>query len=497
MPRSVADNGFHRKRTKGMDDPCSESICSSRLNGYSDLPIANDLNIDLGLQQPVPPPKDPEAAFGTKEPPTMPPRPSLPETDPPGAETLGLSPEEAIQFREQGFVIKRGLIDDRTFRPILDLWWLQPPVTEANVVRVDPDSWVAPGDRWPEENRWGLAKNWMGRSPWPTPEDERRGAAVGERVGRLPHKLTRDLINDVWRWHGIGHDPAFVAATSAHPNVLHMAEALMGGPIKRPRRNRGVYAIFPRDRSGPVSKLGPHMDQSMTEMIVITYLEDVEPGSGGYTFYPTSPQLLYPTSEQALNWVATDRSKGVMDHVKTNVQPIEFAGKAGDVLFCHGWMVHSAGIHESDKIRMAVVQDFNKVRPRSHMRWTAAGKHGADRVSCDMNGVFAVPVDGDDDPADGDREVTNQWIMDSNEFVQSRHSPLDDMFAEWNLGRRGVQGHVVDEPAWWEKYDLPLLPTGKVPRGGGGMPAVPLDKIARYQGDGRWKVDSLANDWMH
>ena len=70
------------------------------------------------------------------------------------------------------------------------------------------------------------------------------------------------------------------------------------------------------------------------------------------------------------------------------------------------------------------------------------------------------------------------------------------MFAEWNLGRRAVQGLVVDEPAWWEKYALPLLPTGKVPRGGGGMPAVPLDQIARYQGDGRWKVDSRANDWM-
>ena len=130
------------------------------------------------------------------------------------------------------------------------------------------------------------------------------------------------------------------------------------------------------------------------------------------------------------------------------------------------------------------------------MRRTAAGKHGAERISCDMSGVFTFPLDNDDDPADGDREVTNQWIMDSNEFVQSRHSPLDDMFAEWNLGRRSVEGRVVDEPAWWEKYGLPLLPTGRVPRGGGGTPAVPLAKIARYQGKGRWKVDSHANDWM-
>ena len=130
------------------------------------------------------------------------------------------------------------------------------------------------------------------------------------------------------------------------------------------------------------------------------------------------------------------------------------------------------------------------------MRWTAAGKHGAERVSCDMGGVFTFSLDKDDDPADGDREVTNQWIMDSNEFVLSRHRPLDDMFAEWNLGRLSVGGRVVDEPAWWEKYGLPLLPTGSVPRGGGGTPAVRLDKIARYQGEGRWKVDLHANEWM-
>ena len=106
----------------------------------------------------------------------------------------------------------------------------------------------------------------------------------------------------------------------------------------------------------------------MTELIVITYVKDVAPGGGGYTFYPTSPQRLYPTSEQAYNWVATDASKEAMDQIKADVQPLEFAGKAGDVLFCHGLMVHSAGIHEGDRVRMAVVQDFNRVRRRSHMR---------------------------------------------------------------------------------------------------------------------------------
>ncbi|MDE0422566.1 MAG: phytanoyl-CoA dioxygenase family protein [Gammaproteobacteria bacterium] len=442
----------------------------------------------------APPPKDPEMALSTKSPPALRPVPITPDLDPPGADRLGLSRAEIEQFKTQGFVVKRGLIPRSTFKPFIDLWWRQPPVTAAGLSR-DQGGWSAPGEHWPTDNRWGLADNWMGAGAWPSPEDERPGATVGERVGRLPYKLTRDRSNDVWRWHGIGHDPAFVAATSAHPRMLYMLEALLGGPVKRPRRNRGIYAVFPRDPEAPASRLGPHMDQSMTELSAVTYLEDVPPNSGGFTIYPTSPQLLYPTSAQALNWVATEQSAEVIDHIKTNVQPLELTGKAGDVIFCHGWIVHSAGIHETDRIRMAAVQDFNKVRERSHMRWTAAGKNGGPRINCDMDGVFRFSEESEDDPADGHREVTNQWIMDSNEFVLARSEPFDDMFREWNLGRHPVAGDIVDEPAWWEKYNLPLLPTGGMPRGTGGTPAVALSDIAEYGGDGTWTVQSRANDW--
>jgi hypothetical protein len=442
--------------------------------------------------------RDPETAFGTGEPPRFTPSATMPDDDPPGANELGLSDAEVAQFRELGYVVKRGLIPAEGFEPILDLWWQQRPVRAAGMSRDDPATWIAPGKYWPEENRWDLPHDWMGDGEWPGPEDERAGADVGERVGRLPHKLTRDMSNDVWRWHGIGHDKAFVAVTSAHPDVLHMAEALLGGPVKRPHRNRGVYSVFPRDPKGPESKLGPHMDQSFTEMMVVTYLQDVGPGEGGFTIFPGSAQRLYPTSAQALNWVSTDASEAAMNDILGNVRPLEFVGKAGDVIFCHGWTVHSAGIHEGRGIRMAVIQDFNKVRTRGHMRWTAAGKHGGGRVNCDMDGAFVFDAaNSQDDPADGCREVTNQWIMDSNEYVLDTRPPFDDMFEEWNLGRDPVVGNVVDEPPWWEKYDLPLLPTGDVPRGGGGMPAVPLSSIARYEGGGVWRVESQANAWMN
>ena len=438
----------------------------------------------------APKPADPESAFGTKTKAAHAPRPSTPDLDPPGADQLGLSPEEIAQFREQGYIIKRGLIPPEVFEPFHALWWQQPPIVNAGVNENDPRTWVAPGKHWPPDQRWSTADNWMGEGAWPRDEDARRGAEAGERVGRLPHKLTQDIANDVWRWHGIGHDPDFVNATTAHPNVLHMAEALMGGPVKRPHRNRGIYSIFPRDPEGDESNLGPHMDANMTELMVVTYMSRIGPRQGGFTIFPTSPQRLYPTSEQAYNWVATDASRDAMDAIKQDVVPLEFVGEPGDVLFAHALMVHSAGIHEGDNIRMAVIQDMNRSRQRTHMRWTAAGKNGAPRVHCDMDGCFRFPTDNtDDDPADGDREVTNQWIMDSNEFVESRVPPHEDIFAEWNLGREPVTGNVIDEQPWWERYNLPLLPEGDVPRGGGGMPAVSLDSIAEYEGDGVWRVD--------
>jgi hypothetical protein len=48
--------------------------------------------------------------------------------------------------------------------------------------------------------------------------------------------------------------------------------------------------------------------------------------------------------------------------VLRTVEPVEFCGKAGDVLLMHGWTVHSAGLMQTDAVRCAVIQDINKVQ---------------------------------------------------------------------------------------------------------------------------------------
>ena len=83
-----------------------------------------------------------------------------------------------------------------------------------------------------------------------------------------------------------------------------------------------------------------------------------------------------------------------------------------------------------------------------------------------MDGVFRFPLDTGDDPADRHREVLNQGTMDCNECLLARHAPLADIFEDWNLRQRPVTGNIIDEIPWWEKYKLPMLPSGDAPRGG-------------------------------
>ena len=127
---------------------------------------------------------------------------------------------------------------------------------------------------------------------------------------------------------------------------------------------------------------------------------------------------------------------------------------------------------------------------------TVQWKNGGKGAYCGLDGVFRLPTDDpNDDPADGEREVFIPWHTDNNEFTLDQVPPFDDMWAEWNLGKKPVVGDVQDELAWWEKYELPMLPALGVPRGGG-CPAVPPSQIADCEGNGVWRAKNRGNEWM-
>ena len=82
------------------------------------------------------------------------------------------------------------------------------------------------------------------------------------------------------------------------------------------------------------AQLGPHIDATSGVLQAAIYVDDVVPHGGGITVWPGSAQLLYPTQKQHRNFSPTAAFPPALDHVKRTIRPIEFAGSAGDVVFC-------------------------------------------------------------------------------------------------------------------------------------------------------------------
>ena len=91
--------------------------------------------------------------------------------------------------------------------------------------------------------------------------------------------------------------------------MLKIVETLLGGPIKKPKRNRGIYSIFPRtmtqprerstttfdsEQKGgepPEAQLNPHLDMQPFEMGGATYFSKIGPRSGGFTVCERPPRV--------------------------------------------------------------------------------------------------------------------------------------------------------------------------------------------------------------
>jgi hypothetical protein len=159
------------------------------------------------------------------------------------------------------------------------------------------------------------------------------------------------------------------------------------------------------------------------------------------------------------------------------------------VLFAHALLVHSGGINEGDAVRLAVINDFQRVRPKTTLMWQvedACTPHTQGAQVIQPDGTVPFPPEIDMDSA-GDKRCKLIWHHDSIEFAEPRPTQLDmwSGFA-FTEGPATVppQG-VVPDPAgpWWEKYD-------SVRRYGVQTPILRLRDIATLDTQkGVWKID--------
>ena len=276
-----------------------------------------------------------------------------------------------------------------------------------------------------------------------------------------------------------------------------MVEALVGGAIKRPHRNRGRYVNFPQSNV-ELTQLGPHNDTMPADLFGMAYISEVPACSGGTTIWPTSPQRLWPCLETEHNcgFNPTELYSHEFDKIISEVEPVEFVGGAGDVMFLHLAMIHSAGVNSAQAgagtLRDAVVMEWQRARPAGPrtLWWTLLDNTRApmrgprDRIEYNTrarpDGTFSPALDGRDPADDADLEVQVVWHHDAAEYMPLKMKNVDaGMWEEWSFSDVKHFPDIVVEEPWWERHQIPVPKT-----------IFKLKDIATLDTDaGIWRID--------
>lgn len=293
------------------------------------LPRAADYNVGHAASQPVPEDIVIPQAMAYED---------------PGFVTSGplLNTAEAAFFKARGYIVKRGLIDDpETFRRILDHIWRHVP--RGILRRNDPDTWVdAPDAQWTEED----------------------ALRVGLLAGGYWKMRSRE---------GIGTEGFLVEKIANHPGMRALAEAFIGSPVKRAGRVRGIYCVFPGE-SGVPGRYRPHADNAAAHLSAMVIVDTTPPGTGGFTVWPESHRRLHMHWDTvhggAISPHKRESYRLARDAVLRDTPPVEFTGEAGDVVFWHPRILHSAGINRSadggvPRVRVIVPCDYQRA-DRNH-----------------------------------------------------------------------------------------------------------------------------------
>ena len=423
---------------------------------------------------------------------------AIAESDYPHADSLQpeLTPAEAEHFRRHGWLIKRAFTSAELLVPFVEQIWER--AQEHGIRRDAPATHVDAGERWSN-----------------TPA-ERPGHGSNVEV------LSADSR---WWWGDIGHDPAFMAATCRHPSILRMVESLLGGPIKLPTRNRGIYTVWPQ--SEPELSLGPHVDSQSEELLATTIFGDVTASDGGFTFWPGShtsmwyvtPNFQYEihhlccefhnsqcevgpyryASDEEINWVQNDSFGDRMAKIRADTTPLIFTGGCGDTLFWHARLVHSTGVNYGTNVRVAAISDFRRAWPSSRLEWMVETDAGLTmRVKGHAEGGDTVG-EASQRVRDGDiRSIlpSLMWHHDVLEIADAHQPTNRDMWTEWNLGKEPPRGDIVVVDPWWVTYKM-HPGWGERAGGAGSAPPPPqpprelagmLSKGAVLR-DGEWWID--------
>ena len=249
--------------------------------------------------------------------------PSSIAVDPPTSENpYKLSASDVEFFKSHGYLIKRGLLASQT--EAIDQanrhFWASVP--QLGIRKNDPNTWHDnPTAHWREEDH----------------------VRVGSLVGTNWKMRSRG-------YRGIGTEAFLVDGLANHPRMLSMASAFLGAVIRPVQRVRGIYGVFPIAGEEP-GRLYPHGDYMASQLSAMVLLTDVAPNGGGFTVWPGSHKRMHMSwdgvSGSTISGNRVQAYPRERDAVLREINPVEFTGSAGDVIWWHPRIIHSAGANLS------------------------------------------------------------------------------------------------------------------------------------------------------
>jgi len=149
------------------------------------------------------------------------------------------------------------------------MWDALEAAAPGAVDRQDPATYVDAGARWMSAIGQGQGN----------------AHSQGHAHGRL-HLGPPGTGNGGNLWWNTTSVPGFLDLYPHEPALLRTVEALIGGPVKRPNRSRGLYTIWPAgERSAEeraACELGPHNDMETEQLLSTALLGDVGPLDGAF-----------------------------------------------------------------------------------------------------------------------------------------------------------------------------------------------------------------------
>lgn len=228
--------------------------------------------------------------------------------------TNPLSTDHLNFFRDNGYLILRGVLDPALMAQARDSWWAAAP---PELVRDDPETWVGAF----ADSRW------------------------------------------TWKYREAQDRPWLIDLLAGNATLRAAATQLLGPELEAAERVRGIYLVFP-EGDVPERPVRLHVDQHPFHLGAVAYIDDVPPGGGGFTVWPGSHKRFYPTFRTAYTFNPVDTSQEFREQPAwqevSQQEPVGTYGRAGDVVLWHHRLGHSAGHNRSRQVRQAVLYDFKR-----------------------------------------------------------------------------------------------------------------------------------------